>query len=69
MEQVEKLAEDEANLSRQEQRKLEDHRRAQIECKEYDEVLKELAKRQIEFDLDDGVVVNYTKFGEAVRKI
>ena len=68
-EQVDKLSADEANLSRQEQRKLEEHRKAQIECKEYDEILKELAKQQIEFDLDDGVVVNYAKFGEAVRKI
>lgn len=67
--QIDKMASNEANLSRPEQKKLEDYRKAQIECKEYDEILKELAKQQIEFDLDDGVAANYEKFGEAVKKI
>lgn len=40
------------------------------ELKTYeDEVLFPLAGEQIEIDLDDGVVVNYAKFGEALRKI
>lgn len=40
------------------------------ELKTYeDEVLFPLAGEQIELDLDDGVVVNYAKFGEALRKI
>lgn len=40
------------------------------ELKTYeDEVLFPLAGEQIEIDLDDGVVVNYAKFGDALRKI
>ena len=40
------------------------------ELKTYeDEVLFPLAGEQIEIDLDDGVVVNYAKFSEALRKI
>ena len=33
------------------------------------EVLYPLATRQVEIDLDDGVKVNYMKFGSALRKI
>jgi hypothetical protein len=40
------------------------------ELKEYeDEVLYPLATRQLQIDLDDGVRVNYAKFGEALAKI
>ena len=40
------------------------------ELKEYeDEILYPLASQQIEIDLDDGVEVNYAKFGEALKKI
>lgn len=40
------------------------------ELKTYeDEVLFPLAGEQIEIDLDDGVVVNYAKFGDALRRI
>jgi hypothetical protein len=40
------------------------------ELKTYeDEVLYPLASERIEIDLDDGVVVNYAKFGEALKKI
>lgn len=40
------------------------------ELKQYeDEVLYPLAAQKIEIDLDDGVKVNYAKFGEALRKI
>ncbi|MHA1279637.1 MAG: BREX-1 system adenine-specific DNA-methyltransferase PglX, partial [Candidatus Helarchaeota archaeon] len=40
------------------------------ELKEYeDEVLYPLASQQIEIDLDDGVKVNYAKFGKALKKI
>jgi len=44
--------------------------RMQAELKSYeDEVLFPLAGKRISIDLDDGVVVNYAKFGEALRKI
>jgi type II restriction/modification system DNA methylase subunit YeeA len=40
------------------------------ELKDYeDEVLYPLATRQIQIDLDDGVKVNYAKFGKAVRTV
>jgi hypothetical protein len=40
------------------------------ELKEYeDEVLYPLATQRIQIDLDDGVKVNYVKFGKALRKI
>mgnify|MGYP000286001550 CR=1 FL=1 len=39
------------------------------ECLEYDEVLKEVADKQIDFDLDDGVDHNYELFGKALAKI
>ncbi|MBG0770805.1 MAG: class I SAM-dependent DNA methyltransferase, partial [Anaerolineaceae bacterium] len=40
------------------------------ELKAYeDEVLFPIAGERIEIDLDDGVVVNYAKFGDALKKI
>ena len=39
------------------------------ELKEYDELLHHMADMQIEFDLDDGVVVNYEKFKGLVSKL
>ena len=34
----------------------------EIECREYKKLVKDYADKQIEFDLDDGVSVNYKKF-------
>lgn len=39
------------------------------ECREYHERLHYVADQQISFDLDDGVVVNYAKFGDILSKI
>jgi len=40
------------------------------EIREYeDDVLYPLATRQVQIDLDDGVKVNYNKFGKALKKI
>ena len=40
------------------------------ELKEYeDEILYPLAARQIEIDLDDGVKINYNKFGKALKRV
>jgi hypothetical protein len=61
-----KLAEDEDSLNREQQKDLELLRDWEIECRDYNEVLKTLANQQIEIDLDDGVPVNYAKFEEAV---
>ena len=39
------------------------------ECQEYHDRLHSVADQQIAFDLDDGVVVNYAKFGDVVAKL
>jgi hypothetical protein len=67
--EIEKLEAHEETLTRPEQKRLEQLRDWQLECRDYNEVLKELANLQIEFDLDDGVDVNYAKFERAVAKI
>ena len=49
---------------------IENHRKMIDELDVYErEVLYPLAIEQIEIDLDDGVKVNYQKFGEALKKI
>jgi type II restriction/modification system DNA methylase subunit YeeA len=51
-------------------KELESLSKILAELKTYeDEVLFPLAGEQIEIDLDDGVLVNYAKFGDALRKI
>ena len=39
------------------------------ECMEYHDRLHSVADQQIDFDLDDGVVVNYAKFGDVLAKL
>jgi type II restriction/modification system DNA methylase subunit YeeA len=39
------------------------------DCREYEEILFELASERIELDLDDGVLVNYNKMGKAVATV
>ena len=36
---------------------------------EYHDRLHSVADQQIDFDLDDGVVVNYAKFGDVLAKL
>jgi hypothetical protein len=67
--EITRLAENQANLSKEEIKKLEQYRNWEIECRDYNEVLKELANQQIELDLDDGVAVNYPKFEGALAQI
>ena len=67
--EIEKLSDNEENLRKQEIKRLEQLRNHELECRDYNEVLKELANQQIEFDLDEGVSVNYEKFEGAVAKI
>lgn len=41
-----------------------------LELREYErEILYPLATKRISIDLDDGVLVNYNKFGEAIKKV
>jgi type II restriction/modification system DNA methylase subunit YeeA len=63
------LAANESNLSTQEARKLEQIRKDITECEEYDMELKNVADQQIQFDLDDGVTVNYKLFERVVARI
>ena len=45
-------------------------RKAVLECKDYeDQTLYPLATRNLEMDLDDGVLVNYLRMGKALRAI
>ena len=59
----------ESSLSRNDAKRLDTLRIAQMECREYDKLMKAYADRQIEFDLDDGVTVNHAKFEGIVLKI
>ena len=58
-----------ASLSTAENRKLQNFQKALDECREYHERLQVVAEQAIAFDLDDGVVVNYAKFGDILAKI
>ena len=58
-----------ANLTTQERRQLDNIVKQIEECREYHDRLHVIADQQIAFDLDDGVVVNYAKFGDVLAKI
>jgi hypothetical protein len=58
-----------AVLSTTENRKLLNFQKALEECREYHERLQVVAEQAIAFDLDDGVIVNYAKFGDVLAKI
>ena len=58
-----------ATLSTAENRKLQNFQKALDECREYHERLQVVAEQAIAFDLDDGVTVNYAKFGDVLAKI
>ncbi|HZL11857.1 MAG TPA: BREX-1 system adenine-specific DNA-methyltransferase PglX [Prolixibacteraceae bacterium] len=58
-----------SSLSRDETRQLDYYRTALNECQEYDLQLKNIADQQIEFDLDDGVTVNYARFAPLLAGI
>ena len=67
--EISKLEQDEDSLNKEQQKRLELLRDWELECRDYNEILKALANQQIEIDLDDGVDVNYAKFEGAVAKI
>ena len=58
-----------ADLSTVERKNLVKMKTALDECNEYHDRLHEVALAAIDFDLDDGVVVNYAKFGDVLAKI
>ena len=58
-----------ANLNSQERKQLDIIIKQIQECREYHDRLHVIADQQIAFDLDDGVVVNYAKFGDILAKL
>ena len=58
-----------ANLNARERKELDNIGKQIEECREYHDRLHVIADEQIAFDLDDGVVVNYAKFGDVLAKI
>ena len=57
------------DLTSVQRRELSNLQKAYEECQEYHELLHTVAGEQIAFDLDDGVVVNYAKFGDVLAKL
>ena len=58
-----------ANLNARERKELDSIVKQIEECREYHDRLHVVADEQIGFDLDDGVVVNYAKFGDVLSKL
>lgn len=58
-----------ATLSTKERKDMAKLQKDLDECREYHDRLHLVADKQIDFDLDDGVVVNYAKFGDVVVKL
>lgn len=58
-----------AELNSRERRLKTKFEKDLVECQEYHDRLHQVADRQIAFDLDDGVVVNYAKFEDVLAKI
>ncbi|WP_315275214.1 BREX-1 system adenine-specific DNA-methyltransferase PglX [Prevotella histicola] len=58
-----------ANLNARERKELDSIGKQIEECREYHDRLHVIADEQIAFDLDDGVVVNYAKFGDVLSKL
>ncbi|MDR0938238.1 MAG: BREX-1 system adenine-specific DNA-methyltransferase PglX [Mediterranea sp.] len=58
-----------AELKPHERKELDSIGKQIDECREYHDRLHSVADQQIDFDLDDGVVVNYAKFGDVLAKL
>ena len=60
-----------ASLSTSERRQMENLKKTLEECNEYHDRLQVLAEdtERTSFDLDDGVVVNYAKYGDVLAKL
>ena len=66
---INQLEKNEGTLSPAETRKLIKMKDNLMECLSYEERLHHVANQQIAFDLDDGVKVNYAKFGDVLAAI
>lgn len=58
-----------AELTTKESKQLQTLQKQLDECREYHERLQVVAEQAISFNLDDGVTVNYAKFGDVLQKI
>ena len=67
--EIDKLDARRTELSTKETKQLQALQKQLDECREYHERLQVVAEQAISFDLDDGVVVNYAKFGDILQKI
>lgn len=67
--EIDKLDARRAELSTKETKQLQALQKQLDECREYHERLQVVAEQAISFDLDNGVVVNYAKFGDILQKI
>jgi hypothetical protein len=67
--QIAGMKERESSLDKAGQKKLEQLQKDLMECEAYDLKLKDMATRQINFDLDDGVTKNYALFEGVVAAI
>ncbi len=69
IQEQQKMQEDAANLTPRQRKELDNITKQIAECREYHDRLHVVADQQIDFDLDDGVVVNYAKFGDVLSKL
>lgn len=67
--EIKKLDMRRVELTTKESKQLQTLQKQLDECREYHERLQVVAEQAISFDLDDGVVVNYAKFGDVLQKI
>ncbi|MGM9699684.1 MAG: hypothetical protein ACI3Y0_13740, partial [Prevotella sp.] len=58
-----------SELTTRETKQLQQLAKTLEECQVYHDRLQVVAEQAIAFDLDDGVVVNYAKFGDVLQKI
>lgn len=58
-----------ATLTTHSRKELDTIKKQIDECREYHDRLHLVADQQIAFDLDDGIVVNYAKFGDVLAKL
>ncbi|MBG0773461.1 MAG: BREX-1 system adenine-specific DNA-methyltransferase PglX [Desulfovibrio alaskensis] len=58
-----------ATATRKLQKELDTMRKKQQELREFDELLRHYADQRISLDLDDGVKVNYGKFGKLLAEV
>ena len=67
--EIKKLDMRQAELTTKESKQLQTLQKQLDECREYHERLQVVAEQAINFDLDDGVIVNYAKFGDVLAKL